>query len=204
MLRVRTAQFPDAPAIRTLLARAYAPDPLMRWVFPDDSFRLDAAAAWLGLFVEQYVAAGQVQVIDDADISGVAVWRMPGDPLPAAGLLPSVSGLLGLLVGEERAGEVGNALHAISSVTPTGTFAYLQFLAVHPERQHQGFGSALLNAGIAEAEQHGLGVHLETTNPANIAYYQAHGFGTTASLTLPPDGPELWAMFRPSGSHEAS
>lgn len=193
---MRTAIFPDVPAIRTLLAYAYAPDPLMRWIFPDESQRLDATAAWLGLFVEQYVAAEQVQVTGDAEISAVAVWRMPGDPQPPGGILPSIGGLLGSLVGAERAAEVGNALHAISSVTPTQPFAYLQFLAVRPEKQRQGLGMTLLKAGIAEAERRGLGIHLETTNADNLAFYRAHGFTVTQTLRLPPGGPELWAMYR--------
>ena len=41
------------PALRKVLGEAFAPDPLFQWLFPDEATRLDAAAAWLGLFVER-------------------------------------------------------------------------------------------------------------------------------------------------------
>ena len=44
------------PALRKVLGEAFAPDPLFQWLFPDEATRVDAAAAWLGLFVERYVS----------------------------------------------------------------------------------------------------------------------------------------------------
>jgi hypothetical protein len=80
---VRTAVTADAPAIRTLLARAYQEDPLLAWVFPDEATRPEATAAWLGTFVDRYLPAGRVTVVDDGPkIAGVAIWRWPGHSGP--------------------------------------------------------------------------------------------------------------------------
>lgn len=195
---MRTAIASDIPAIRAVLARAYVGDPLIQWIFPDPAHRLEATAAWLGLFVEHHMPTGRVQVIDEPVLGAVSVWRMPGDPSMAGDALPTTGGLLAALIGSDQAEAVGTGLHAIASVTPTGPHAYLQFLAVHPERQQRGLGTALLREGIDEAGQRGLGVHLETTNPSNLIFYRAHGFAVTESLQLAPGGPEVWAMYRPA------
>lgn len=207
-VQVRTAAASDIPAIRAVLARAYLADPLIEWIFPDSALRVEATAAWLGLFVEHHLPAGRVQIIEEADVvlqagvDAVAVWRMPDDPPPAGDTLPTTGGLLAALIGTDRAEAVGTGLHAIASVTPTGPYAYLQFLAVHPERQRRGLGTALLREGITQAARHGVGVHLETTNPANLVFYRAHGFDVTETFRLVPDGPELWAMYRPPTSDD--
>jgi hypothetical protein len=49
--------------IRILLARAFTDDPLLCWIFPNAQHRPEAAAAWLGLSVERYVAGGEVDVV---------------------------------------------------------------------------------------------------------------------------------------------
>lgn len=37
--------------------------------------------------------------------------------------------------------------------------------------------------------------YLESSNPANIGYYQRFGFEVTGEIVL-PDGPSLWPMWR--------
>ncbi|WP_123788348.1 GNAT family N-acetyltransferase [Phytoactinopolyspora halophila] len=184
----------DLPAIRSILARAYTSDPLMRWIFPDDEHRLESTAAWLGVLAERYFATGSITTDGAPTPHAVAVWQLPGGSAPPDGSLPTAGGLLAALIGTERAGAVGNGLRAIQSVTPSHPFAYLQFLAVHPDWQRRGHGTALLRAGLDEARRRGLPVQLETTNPENVPFYRAHGFEVTSTLDLPPDGPTLWAM----------
>ena len=59
---------------RTLLARAFVGDPLMVWFFPDDEVRPHACAAMFGLFAEQYLAAGRVDVVRLGEPAAVAMW----------------------------------------------------------------------------------------------------------------------------------
>ncbi len=195
------------PELRGLLARAYIDDPLMRWIFPDDATRADATAAWLGLFVEAYAAVGDVDVLEGEPALGgepsvvgscpeaVAVWRMPGTAL-SWGAAPSVGGLLAALVGVERAREIGAGLAQTRGLAPDEPHAYLHFVAVDPERQGRGRGREVLAPGLARAARAGLGVHLETTSPRAVPFYERLGFGVTAEITLGSNGPPLWAMWR--------
>jgi ribosomal protein S18 acetylase RimI-like enzyme len=187
----------DVPAIRKVLGEAFASDPLFQWLFPEPTTRLDATAAWLGLFVERYVSRGPIHVIIGDTVEAVAVWQLPGETaMPVAAGPPSIGGLLAALLGPERLAELGDALRAIGSVRPTRRHSYLQFLAVSPEHQGHGMGRRLVMPGMAVADAEGVGVHLETTNPTNLDFYRSLGFEVSHEIRLEPGGPELWAMWR--------
>ncbi|WP_129667330.1 GNAT family N-acetyltransferase [Phytoactinopolyspora endophytica] len=211
----------SARQVRTLLARAYQSDPLMAWIFPDEESRLNAVAAWLGLFVESYWESDRVDVLGEETIDAVAIWRIsdasrpispasssppasPGPPAssnsPAApaipGPLPTISGLLSALVGDERASAIGQALAGVRELAPTEPYVYLHFLAVEPERQRQGLGRSVLEPGVRHADSVGLGVHLETTNADNHPFYRRLGFEISGHRQLSVEGPTLWTMWR--------
>ena len=187
----------DVAGIRRVLGEAFAPDPLFEWLFPHDATRVDATAAWLGLFVERYLSRTPIHVIADDQVAAVAIWQPPGETaLPVAVGPPTIGGLLGALLGPERTAELGDALRAIGSVRPTRRHAYLQFLAVSPEHQGHGMGRRVIMPGMAAADAEGVGIHLETTNPANLDFYRSLGFEVSHQLRLEPGGPEMWAMWK--------
>ena len=69
-------------------------------------------------------------------------------------------------------------------------------LGVKPEHQHHGMGRRVMMPGMAVADAEGVGIHLETTNPANLDFYRSLGFDVSHHLRLEPGGPELWAMWK--------
>lgn len=183
----------DVRQIRTLLAAAYLDDPLTAWIFRDPATRLDACAAWYGLFAEAYAATGRItEVVEDGESVGVCLWRGPDDqPLQWEGT-PTVAGMLAALVGTEHARKVADALHRIAEIVPEPPYTYVNFLAVRPEMQGRGFGQRAL-APVFGA---GHPVHLETTNPRNVPFYERAGFVVRAELQLGTDGPVIRAMER--------
>lgn len=184
-------------AIRRVLGEAFAPDPLFVWLFPDDATRLDATAAWLGLFAERYLTRAPIHAIVGDDVAAVALWQQPGETaLPVASGPPTIGGMLAALLGPARSAELGDALRAIASVRPTRRHSYLQFLAVSPEHQGHGMGHRLIMPGMAAADAEGVGVHLETTSARNLPFYRSLGFEVSHEVRLEPGGPELWAMWR--------
>lgn len=189
------ATLADLPAIRALLGAAYADDPLSGWIFPGAATRRDACAAWFVLFAEQYVGGAQATVVRDGpDVVAVALWRMPDDqPLSSAGT-PGIAGLLAALVGVERAGEIGAGLHAIGDLRLAEPHAYLNFLAVAADRRRHGLGRQVLEPLFVAAARKGLPVALETTNPANYAFYETLGFVETGRIGIGADGPLLRAL----------
>jgi ribosomal protein S18 acetylase RimI-like enzyme len=184
-----------AAEARTLLARAFADDPLMVWFFPVDEARVHACAALFGLFAEHYLADGRVDVVRRERPEAVAMWQWPSsvdDEDPDQ--LPSVGGLMTALMGPERAIAVGGALAGLGERRPDAPHAYLHLLAVQPGAQGQGLGGRLLDEGIAAARADGLVACLDTMNPANVPFYEAHGLSVSAEWVLPDGGPTVWSM----------
>jgi ribosomal protein S18 acetylase RimI-like enzyme len=180
---------------RTLLANAFAEDPLMRWFFPDDDARPHACAALFGLFAEQYLAAGRVDVVHRGRPVAVAMWRWPDTAAveqPAS--LPTPPGLMTALMGAGRAAEVGAAMGVISELRPPEPYAYLHLLGVDPAARRQGLGGEVLQPGLEAARGAGLTACLETMNPANVSFYEAHGLSVRHQVRLAAGGPTVWAM----------
>jgi ribosomal protein S18 acetylase RimI-like enzyme len=182
------------PEARTLLARAFAEDPLMRWFFPDDGSRPHACAALFGLFAEHYLRDGRVDVVRDGPPAAVAMWRLPTGTPSADDVLPTPPGLMTALMGPTAAAERGAAMSVLAPLRPPEPHAYLHLLGVDPARQRQGLGGRVLAPGLAAAREAGLVACLETMNPANVPFYEAHGFAVHHEVQLAAGGPTVWSM----------
>ena len=187
---------PELTAVeaRTLLATAFVDDPLMRWFFPDDETRQHACAALFGLFAEHYLVAGRVDVVRRDRPVAVAMWRRPGAAAAPPETLPTVPGLMTLLMGPGRAAEVGAAMSVIGELRPPEPHAYLHLLGVDPSARRQGLGGEVLGPGLEAARTAGTTACLETMNPDNVPFYEAHGFAVRHELRLGGGGPSVWAM----------
>jgi len=201
MATIRAAGPADVAHLRTVCALAYRDNPLMRWVLPDAATRDDACAAWLGPALERYLAAGRVDVLTAGDdVVAVAAWRMPGlDPsgTAAAATLPQPAGVLRALVGRARAAEVLAALAGSAALAPAVPGPYLNYLAVHPDRQGRGHGGELLRHGLAALAGAAGTPWLGTTDARNVPFYERHGFVVSGSHDLAPHGPALAVLHRP-------
>ncbi|MFQ1001007.1 GNAT family N-acetyltransferase [Modestobacter sp. SSW1-42] len=185
-----------AAEIRTLLARAYVADPLLTWVFQDDEDRLEATAAWLGVSVERHLEVGEVEhVREDGELAAVALWRRPGTVLAGPpGQLPTAGGLLQAIVGADRAADIAAGFAAAPRLPDDVPAAYLHFLAVAPDAQGRGLGGRLLDRVVARTRADGVLLRLDTTNPANLPFYRAHGLVVRAEERLGPTGPRIWRL----------
>ncbi len=187
----------SAVEARTLLARAFHRDPLMVWFFPDDEVRPHACAAMFGLFAEHYLAAGRVHALRRGAPVAVAMWRWPGEDEEvesAAEQLPSMGGLMSALMGPDRAAGIGGAMAVLGRLRPPEPHAYLHLLGVDPGCRGEGLGGTLLDQGIAAARAAGLVACLDTMNPANVPFYEAHGMSVRHEVPLPDGGPTVWSM----------
>jgi ribosomal protein S18 acetylase RimI-like enzyme len=73
---------------------------------------------------------------------------------------------------------------------------YLLNLAVRPELQGEGLGSALLLHGVNRARQQGLPCFLETANGRNLPFYEKHGFRMVYEEDPPGGAPRIWGFQR--------
>ena len=185
----------DTPRALNTAARAFADDPLFAHIFPDPAtrirrFEIENAAylKWI------YHPIGLAEMAGEAD--GIALWLPPGVfhelGWREIACLPTLARAVGL----RRVPLVWRAYKAFDPFFPDVPFWYLGLLAVAPEAQGRGVGSALLRAGLARADRQHVGTYLETSTPENIRFYERHGFEVRDEIPLPDGGPTHWSMWR--------
>jgi len=184
----------DVDEITDLVAAAMWDGPVARWLHPDDAVRRRESPRYFEIFVEHAVRYGEVYATSNPDtgrVSGVALW------FPMTALIPPP------LDYEPRMKEVAGPAYdrtcaldlAIEERHPTDPHHYLAFLAVHPEDQGRGIGSALLDRHHARLDEAGIPAYLEANHPRNRDLYLRHGYQVRSVIEL-PDGPSLWSMWR--------
>lgn len=185
----------DEGLVRMMVA-AYREDPLINWVVRKDGGR---EAAWHLFFrtsLQRYRPFGGLHASDD-DVA-CALWAPPDKwrlgVAEQLRLAPRIVRILGW-------GSLFRGLGALDTMDkqhPAEPHYYLYMLAVHPDAQGRGHGSALLKNGLGRVDEQRLGAFLETSNPRNLPLYQRHGFDVVKEMKVAPDAPPLWFMWRPA------
>jgi len=184
----------DTAEIACVLAEAMGDQPVARWIMPVAETRRRIAPGYFEIYAEHAIKYGEVYATVDATdgkLSGLALW------FPFTSLIPSPSDYdqrLKEAVGAayDRAVELDAALEAHH---PMDAHHYLAFLAVRPDRQNHGIGSALLNRHHARLDAAGIPAYLESNEPRNRELYLRHGYVVRSEIRL-PDGPPVWPMWR--------
>lgn len=159
-----------------VLAGAFATDPPMRWLIPDDARR----EARLRAYFRDMIGLYDGWVVERA---GVALWASPESwPPPLRRVAPTYlrtfgrRPLRGLL-----------ASHAVERGVPHDRWM-LDYIAVAPARWGSGIGSELLRAAPDGPK------YLHAGSPRSRALYERHGWRVTERFELPLGGPPLWRM----------
>lgn len=192
--KVRAAEKSDRNAVAAMLARAFADDPAMRFIFPDPEVR---ARRMPRLFRLLYKSDGRAGIrLTTAHGEAATLWRAPGRAHTGTlAMLRAAAPLLhalGTAVG--RALSVGDAIEAHH---PDFPFWYLHIAGCDPVHQGKGFGAAAVRAGFARANADRVPIYLETPLENNIGFYQGLGFALTGEWQVPGGGPRFWSMLRP-------
>jgi GNAT superfamily N-acetyltransferase len=188
-IRLATAQ--DIDRLATTATRAFADDPVMRWLLPDDEEYVQCNPPMVAFMCRRWQATQSQWCTDD----GVALagWVPPGRP--------DVDVERPAIVHPERRLAKFDALRAaFAAQTPAEPHWYLNMLATHPDWQRQGLGAALLSEVFALADEQGLPCYLETETAENVGYYRHHGFEVRSEWDLATEldpGPHMWGMLRP-------
>lgn len=183
-----TAVPADRGRVIATLVAAFTDDPVLRYLFPEDGSYPGHAAAFFGRLFDKRVRQETVWTIGGG--ASVAMW----DPPQAGAGQPDDDNLAAELPADAMA-RVDAYDGAVHAALPTTPFWYLGVLGTHPDHTGQGWGHALMAAGLRRAATDGLPAVLETSNPANVEMYRRAGWHVAQVVTaLEPL--HIWVMQR--------
>jgi ribosomal protein S18 acetylase RimI-like enzyme len=196
----------DRRAAARALAAAFHGDPLFAWLVPSETGRLGWLERFMGASLKLIADHGQTWVApgrDGADdvaalITVVGPGRYPPPRLRELAFLGRL--LPRLLLGQPRPARASAGLKALArvdAVHPDVPHWYLFQLAVHPDHQARGLGRAIVEHALAYADAEGLPAYLETSNPANLDFYERFGFAVQTRIEH-GEVPPIWTMLRES------
>jgi len=192
----------DAEVLSGVIAAAFADLAPSRWLIGDPAARRQIFPSYFRLSVEHALAAGLACTTTDR--SAVALW-LPAGPDPAgppAGYAARLAVITGPWISRFLAFDT-----ALASSHPAGTrHQHLAVLAVRPDRQGHGAGTALLRDRHAALDQgEPLPAYLEASGQRTRRLYLAHGYTDHGSpIRLPDGGPLMWPMWRPPRPRDTS
>jgi GNAT superfamily N-acetyltransferase len=180
-----------AGVLSQVIADAFFDLAVSAWLIPDEAARRQIFPRYFGMYVEHALSDGIVLTTPGQD--AVALW---------------------LPVGAEPAGPPDRYHERLAEVTgpwadrfrafdqeldrrhPAG-FAHhhLAILAVRPDRQGQGTGTALLRAHHAVLDRESIPAYLEASNMRSRRLYRAEGYDDHGGLIILPNA-AMYPMLR--------
>jgi GNAT superfamily N-acetyltransferase len=195
----------DLKPTSAMMARAFDDDPLMTWIFPDESMRRRRLPAFFAASMRGSGLrhAGTELAVAGDEVVGCATWLPPDVWMPSVWqqlvALPGYIRTLG-----SRLSVASASYSALLRLHPQAPpHWYLAGIGTDPPVQGTGIGSELMNSRLARCDAEGTPAYLESSKQRNVPFYERHGFTVTSELTIPGGGPTLWLMWREPRSGRA-
>jgi ribosomal protein S18 acetylase RimI-like enzyme len=195
-IAVRPATPNDLPALAALSARAFAGQAMTEWLMgPGDAGRARVERITR---LELERALPFRQVYTTAALEGLAIWRPPEARENAWRRLWFDLRLAGLIELRSKTWRQLSALFAVEKAHPAPPHYYLRLLAVDPDCQERGIGTALLAPGLDACDARGVPAYLETDTLDNVGFYQRRGFRVRSRIGIPGSaaGLGMWTLQR--------
>lgn len=183
----------DRERVLASLVPAFAGDPVLRYLFPDDATYPAYAAVFFGHLFDKRVAKGTIWTVGRG--ASVAMWEPPAPEPATEPVAESVAdtGLAGLLP-EDALARLHTCDEAVHAAMPAGPYWYLGVLATHPDYHGRRWGHAVMQAGLRRAAEDALPAVLETATTGNVEMYRRAGWEVAGTVTDPLP---IWIMRYP-------
>jgi ribosomal protein S18 acetylase RimI-like enzyme len=187
----RRATDQDLPAIARTYGRAFADDPVIRWLIPDEADFEAIRDRFFAALARRWRYHDTLWCTDDA--VAVAGWNPPGRP-PVDVTDPDP-----IDHPDWRIARFVALGQQLDTHTPADPHWHLNMIATHPDWQRRGLAGGLMTEVFEIADADGLPCYLETETEENVAYYRHHGFEVRSEwdvATADSQGPHMWGMLR--------
>jgi GNAT superfamily N-acetyltransferase len=187
-----------AGVLAQVIADAFFDLDVSRWLIPDPGARRRIFPGYFRLSLEHALAGGLVCTTPAQD--AVALW-LPNGEEPAAppeGYGEQLAAVTGPWASRFRVFD-----KTLEDRHPAGSAHYhLAIVAVRPDRQGHGTGTALLTAHHAALDRDTIPAYLEASGLHTRRLYRAHGYADHGLPIRLPGGPVMYPMWRqPGGQH---
>jgi len=198
----------DIEVLSQVIADAFFPLAPCRWLIGDEAARRDIFPGYFRMYVEHAMADGLVHTTPGRDAA--ALWIPLGTQLPEPpdGYDEHLAEVTGPWAERFVVFDAELDAHHLTGAE----HHHLAILAVRPDRQGQGTGTALLDAHHAVLDEKGMAAYLEASDERTRGIYLRHGYadyGTPIELPVssfahgddngpsqPADGPRMYPMVR--------
>jgi GNAT superfamily N-acetyltransferase len=182
----------DVETLSQVVADAFGDLAPGQWLIEDATARREIFPRFYRIYVDHAMANGMV--FTTVDRTAAALW-VPvglGGPEQPDGFDERVAEVTGQWAERFMLFE-----HELDGRYPTDVaYHYLAILAVRPDRQGQGIGTALLDAHHAVLDQEGIAAYLEASDERTRGVYLRHGYADYGSPVELPGGPFVYPMLR--------
>lgn len=187
--QVRAAAIAETKYAIANLVLAFNTDPAIRWMYPDPYQYL----MHFPRFVQAF--AGKAFIQETAycvnGYSGTALWFSPSIEPDA----DSVVAILQQTTFESEQADLLAVFEQMGQYHPQEPHWYLALIGVEPTQQGKGYGSALVQQTLKQCDRDRIPAYLESSNPANIPFYQRHGFEVLGTIQA-GSSPTIFPMIR--------
>ena len=168
--RIVACQPTDMEPSISVMIRAFAADPVARWMYRDPQRYLLFFGRFIRAFAGTAFSTGTAWCVEGN--LGAALWLPPGVEPDAI----AVASILDESVPPDVMADVNTMFAQMTAYHPQCPHWYLPTIGVDPHFHGMGFGSRLLTETLKECDQEHMPAYLESSNPANTALYQRFGF----------------------------
>jgi predicted N-acetyltransferase YhbS len=201
MPEIRTMQKSDIGAVVEVMARAFQNAALYSYFEPRAEKRPEFLRMIFSHRIPFSIASQNGSDGRDADvalvdgkIAGAALWGKPGAASAENPALTEAVKNYDSAVFEKWTGFHDTLFSALSGACPEPHWS-LAPVAVVPEAQGAGVGSALIRGKLAEIDASGFPCLLGTQDEVNTKIYARYGFAVALETQVAP-GVRCWAMLR--------
>lgn len=196
IIKINSGQNLQKAKLGRAFSKAFFNEPNFTYMIPKDKLRRKALQWFFGSFVIHLgLQYGEVYISDNN--SGGAIWIKPNQKVSFYGALRA--GLLKMPLyfgfeGVKRSMNLSNYVEQIRAEYAPTPHWYLMALAVDPDVQSKGIGSALIHPILSNANNAKTACYLETFSQKGVNFYKKFGFEVIEEHTVPQGGPRFWSM----------
>jgi GNAT superfamily N-acetyltransferase len=186
-------------AIARCLARAFNADPLIGFLIPDAADAKRRRIRYFEMMVESRDMIGGCDTVFNT--RAAVLWRWPQQnkwDVPFDQVHREAEALKETFGADLLARNL-DILGELESHHPVDPHVYLSAIGTEPDYRSRGFGTRLVENGLAKADAAGLGVYLEASTPRSARFFTRFGFEAAPALNL-SNGLSVTPMWRDANS----